>query len=211
VAAASEGRNARRRREALERQQSKEAAERTEHRQRVRAAVLLVAGLLLLVGLGIAYLVVQDRRVDALERRLAVPGCTTDTRADGTKGGGHVTDPTYAVEPPAGGDHLEDWSKAGTYSAADAPADGLLVHSLEHGYVILWHRSDVPAEVVSRLRQVAQRHRDDVLVVERPGSPVPVAATAWGQRLLCQDAQVDAIEAFLDLYVGEGPEDVPRG
>lgn len=50
----------------------------------------------------------------------------------------HVPDGTqvnYNSNPPTSGPHFEEWVKAGIY---DKPVtDGHLVHSLEHGYVIL--------------------------------------------------------------------------
>lgn len=38
--------------------------------------------------------------------------------------------------------------------------------------------------------------------------PVPVAATAWKRRLLCQAVEPDALTAFIDAYVNEGPEKI---
>lgn len=50
----------------------------------------------------------------------------------------HVPDETvveYNSNPPTSGNHYGDWTRAGVY---DKPvSDGHLVHSLEHGYVIL--------------------------------------------------------------------------
>ncbi|MBI2034934.1 MAG: DUF3105 domain-containing protein [Candidatus Levybacteria bacterium] len=50
----------------------------------------------------------------------------------------HVTDisgVTYNSNPPTSGAHFGVWAKAGTYSGVFS--DGYLIHSLEHGYVIL--------------------------------------------------------------------------
>jgi len=56
-----------------------------------------------------------------------------------------------------------------------------------------------------------QAERDkDVLVVERPTLTVPVAATAWGHRLLCQEVEREALVTFTGQYVNKGPEDVPH-
>jgi hypothetical protein len=50
----------------------------------------------------------------------------------------HVPDGTevgYNSEPPTSGSHYKEWIKAGVY---DNPIrDGHLVHSLEHGYIII--------------------------------------------------------------------------
>ena len=53
-------------------------------------------------------------------------------------GRGHVPETTtvkYNSNPPTSGKHYEVWTKAGVYGKSTA--DGHLVHSLEHGYVIV--------------------------------------------------------------------------
>ncbi|MBI4065553.1 DUF3105 domain-containing protein [Candidatus Gottesmanbacteria bacterium] len=48
---------------------------------------------------------------------------------------------TYNSNPPTSGPHLETWVKAGVY---DAPqSEGQLIHSLEHGYVIISYNCNV--------------------------------------------------------------------
>ena len=85
------------------------------------------------------------------------------------------------------------------------------MHSLEHGYVVLWHQSDLPEEQKEQLVAVEAANRGDVIVAERPSLPVPVAATAWGQRLLCGEVEPAALDRFAEEHVGNGPEDVERG
>ena len=51
---------------------------------------------------------------------------------------------------------------------------------------------------------------NDVIVVERATLSTPVAATAWGQRLLCGQVEPDVLQRFVTERVGNGPEDVPR-
>lgn len=47
----------------------------------------------------------------------------------------------YNFNPPTSGDHYPSWIKKGVY---DTPRpDGNLVHSLEHGYVIIWYDCSV--------------------------------------------------------------------
>lgn len=172
---------------------------------------VLVGGVLGAVALSSLAYVVLDRQRD--ERRLATAllaggACETDRRTDPTRGDGHVSDPVFRVDPPAGGDHTEDVAKAGVYAGDDVPDDGRLVHALEHGYVVLWHR---PGTSTSALEQLAEDHEGDVIVAERASLPVPVAATAWERRLLCTDLDANALELFVDAYVGDGPEDVRRG
>lgn len=175
---------------------------------------MLVAGGLATAALvAVGGYVVLDQRSDA-ELREALTGgsCEVDTEADSKRSAtGHVPNPTYTVEPPAGGDHNPSPARGGVYAGTRVPADGLLVHSMEHGYVVVWHQSDLPAEQKAELEAFEQRNQGDVIVAERPALPVAVAATAWQQRLLCGAVEPAALDRFAAQYVGKGPEDVERG
>jgi hypothetical protein len=175
---------------------------------------MLVAGGLATAALvAVGGYVVLDQRSDA-ELREALTGgsCEVDTEADSKRSAtGHVPNPTYTVEPPAGGDHNPSPARGGVYAGTRVPADGLLVHSMEHGYVVVWHQSDLPAEQKAELEAFELRNDGDVIVAERPALPVAVAATAWQQRLLCGAVEPAALDRFAAEYVGKGPEDVERG
>ena len=52
----------------------------------------------------------------------------------------HVTDiagVTYSSNPPTSGSHFPVWAKPGVYDRLIS--DGYLIHSMEHGYVIIWY------------------------------------------------------------------------
>jgi hypothetical protein len=134
-------------------------------------------------------------------------GCTTDTQSD--PGRAHVNNPTYAVNPPAGGDHYPVPSAAGIYTA-NPPPDGQLVHSLEHGYVIIWFDPATEAADLQNIVAAAQKYPADTLVVPRTGMPAPVAATAWHQRLLCQGLNSKALISFIAEWRNKGPERIPH-
>lgn len=201
-------------RRSASREERASAAQRDARRQRTRRVlgVGASAGVLLLAVAG--YVVYDNRKDAALERTLTAGGvCATDDETDPTDapGSNHVPAPTFAVDPPAGGNHTAGVSRAGVLRGEAATNLGPIVHALEHGYVVLWQRPDLAEEQRKVLTDLAASRPEDVLVVERPGLPVPVAATAWGQRLLCQQAVTAPLAAFADEYVGDGPEDVPRG
>ncbi len=186
------------------------AESRANVRRALVAGVLATAVLAAVVGL-----VVLNRRGDAELRKALTSGtCEVDTKSDPTGGpnNNHVPSPTYGVNPPSAGNHLGTGStSSGVYAGTRVPPDGLLVHSLEHGYVIVWHQPSLPQAERDRLGDFQRAHDGDVIVVERASLPVPVAATAWEQRLLCQQVEIDVLERFLDTYVGKGPENPPRG
>lgn len=190
------------------------AAHRRSQRQDKLRRAGVTAGVVLLGGAVVAAFVLLDRRGDAqLEAELTAGSCEVDTRSDPTRPAGqnHVPTPTFSVNPPAGGDHAASAARAGVYGQGSTPDDGVLVHSLEHGYVIAWHHPDLPQDQLEQLTDFQSRHDEDVIVAERSDLPVPVAATAWGQRLLCQEFEAATVKRFFDEHVGNGPEDVGRG
>ena len=192
-----------------DRKQRQTAARKDDLRRK-----LVSAGLVAVLLGAVALYFVLDRRSDAeLRDALTSGSCEIDTEADPTRPAGqnHVPNPRYAVNPPAGGDHQASAARAGVYKAASVPADGLLVHSLEHGYVIAWHVPELPAEQLKQLEDYKNRHQGDVIVAERAGLPTPVAVTAWEQRMLCGAVEEGPLERFFDEHVGNGPEDLERG
>ncbi len=195
------------------RESQREAAARTAARETLRRR-LVAGGLVVVAAVAVGAYVVNNGRADArLDAQLTAGSCRTDTEADPTAGapGNHVPSPTYAVDPPAGGNHLGTGAaSAGTYAGAQVPSDGLVVHSLEHGYVVLWHQPGIPEADKARLKVLQEDNGTDVIVVERASLSVPVAATAWGQRLLCGAFEPEVLQRFVDERVGDGPEDVPR-
>ena len=184
---------------------------RQERREALRRK-LVAGGLATAAVAAVGGYLVVDRRQDAeLRDALTSGSCEVDTEADSISGGdGHVTAPSYSVNPPSGGDHLVSAARSGVYSGATVPADGQLVHSLEHGYVIAWHAADLPEEQKKLLEDFEAEHEGDVIVAERPSLPVPFAMTAWNQRMLCQEVEEGPLQRFFDEHLGNGPEDVER-
>ncbi|MBI5619858.1 DUF3105 domain-containing protein [Candidatus Gottesmanbacteria bacterium] len=71
----------------------------------------------------------------------------------------------YNSNPPTSGPHLPTWVKAGIY---DTPqSEGELIHSLEHGYVIVSYNCNVHLSAVSRQLSVVRQ----VFAHEEEGSP----------------------------------------
>jgi hypothetical protein len=63
---------------------------------------------------------------------------------------------------------------------------------------------------VAAVREAAEKYRRDVLVVERPDMPTPIAATAWEQRLLCDHADAERLGDFVEKARNKAPEKVPH-
>ncbi len=194
------------------RSQRIEAARRARRRKSLLVRVA-IGGIFVALVAGVAVRVLADRsQGEETRRQLTAGSCTFDTRADPTDPvpDNHVPNPTYEVDPPAGGNHDPQAARRAIYSQGQVPPDGQLVHALEHGYVIFWHRPDLSEEDRQALLDVAGRHEVDVLVVPRPSLPTTVAATAWGRRLLCGNVEPDALDLFTRTYRNQGPEKVPH-
>lgn len=100
----------------------------------------------------------------------------------------------------------------------------VLVHNLEHGYVVVWYSPELAEDQRAELVKWGERTVGDeplVLVAEYP-EPLPdggqIAYTAWGYRQLCDKFDAEVADAFVDRYtnfeapeVGVGPHDESDG
>ena len=178
-------------------------------RRNVRLGAIVVAALVGAVGLSMLRGSPSregPKLSGPLKESLEQNGCTVDSQTD--KGQKHIPAAAYSVNPPAGGDHDPVPSPAGFYDMTTVPTDGHLVHSLEHGFVVVWYQpAGLPAATVDGLRDLAGRLKW-VLVVPRPSMPTPLAATAWHRRLLCPDGAGAAgpVLTFVTAFRNQGPE-----
>jgi hypothetical protein len=123
----------------------------------------------------------------------------------------------WPTKPPAGGRHFQEWADDEAYE--EAPHINMLVHTLEHGRIIVWFKKSLPAKERANLKALYDEDTYQmVLTPDETGSPYQVAATAWngepqpngtGRLLGCpkyNDAVFDAIRTFKDEHRGNGPE-----
>ncbi|MEA2684829.1 MAG: hypothetical protein QOE93_24 [Actinomycetota bacterium] len=185
------------------------AAAAARRRRSIRNKALL-AGAVAVAIFAVGLVIQSDRRErDQQAAQFTTASCQFDRDSDDDAGSGrnHVPNPTYEVNPPAGGDHTPQAAGAGIFTAENAPADGPTVHALEHGYIVLWYRPDLDESSLTMLRDLAQKHAKDVLVVPR-AMEVPVAATAWHARVLCGAVETSTLELFITEFANGGPEKV---
>lgn len=177
-------------------------------RTRVALGVIVVVGL----GAGTTKVVADRRRSQRIKAAITSGSCRVDGRSDRDSGTGnnHVTSPELSVDPPAGGNHTAQAASAGEFTSSDLPSDGQIVHALEHGYVAVWYRPDVPGSTVDILRQLRTDFDRDVLLIPRSSLPVALAATAWHHRLLCDTEEFESLRRFVSAYRNKGPERVPH-
>lgn len=123
----------------------------------------------------------------------------------------HVSDIsgiTYNSNPPTSGPHYEEWTRAGVYE--EELPDGNLIHSLEHGYVIIsYNCPEGPHcdELIKKLPELANKKRLwKLIVVPRPRLDSQIALTAWGRIDKFNEYDEARIVAFIDAFRDKGPE-----
>lgn len=129
------------------------------------------------------------------------------------------SDVGYVLVPPAGGPHYSIWADFLVY---DAPVPwGFLVHSLEHGAVVLAYDSDIveASTVRDTMIDIRTMHgldpvcRDEewpnrIIVVPDPDLEWPIAVRAWEHVYDATCLDRPSIEAFITEHYAMSPEDL---
>ena len=144
--------------------------------------------------------------------------CNVVVQSFANEGNTHIAEgsPTvYCTEPPSSGNHYPVWANYVTYTKP--VADGYLVHSLEHGAIVIRYQcaSSCPT-VAADLQAVIDAHPLDpmcdgtiksrLILVPDPNLNVPVAASAWTwtYRATCVDAP--SLTAFINAHYAQATE-----
>lgn len=149
------------------------------------------------------------QRTTDLAQASRAAGCTTQSfRSEGRD---HVSEPvTYKSNPPHSGPHNIIPAEDGVY--LEAPPMENVVHSLEHGRVVVQFRPTASEELQGQLKSVFDEDPYHVLLMPNGEMPYEVAAVAWTEVLTCKQANLqvfDAIRAFKQRHRDRAPEFVP--
>jgi hypothetical protein len=117
----------------------------------------------------------------------------------------------YGTDPPTSGPHYPDPEPGGFYTTPIDP--GFLVHSMEHGGVIIYYdASELLPSDLTFLQTLASQHPgifSQVVVVPRVDPVDPIILTAWTHMLRLPMFDESRIDNFLNLFLGKGPEQPP--
>lgn len=204
---------------------------RRQQRSQERRKTLLVVGIAAVLSLGLIALTaipaILNRADDPANRTpasfgvpAAAASCDPEIAGKPVGSGDHVAEGTvvkYAVNPPTSGRHDGNFIRGARtfYEAADRPSVEKLVHSLEHGYTIVWYDSTVTGDRLEALRGLSERLTEGgatgTRVIAAPwtaedearGTLPPgkhVALSRWGKdrdfRQYCADVSGEVVEAF---------------
>lgn len=168
----------------------------TEHKLFIGIGTVTV---LIMVG-GIILISKQDAR---LNESLLGQEVNVESRNHVPEG----TEIRYNSNPPSAGSHYATTAHAGIYDTP--PADGNLVHSLEHGAVILWYKTDLPKEEIEKLKKIFNETSGKGIMTPRQSLDVPVAVSSWGRVLKLQAIDEAQIKAFFETNNNRAPERAP--
>jgi hypothetical protein len=112
----------------------------------------------------------------------------------------------YESNPPTSGIHNSNWIDPGVYTRVQAREK--LVHSLEHGMVVIYYdKPTVPvAEALDHWAGQFGAPWSGVVVAPKPGLGETIILAAWRRTLTLDPFDGDAGAAFIDAYRGRGPE-----
>ncbi len=180
-----------------------EARAAARRQRRIQMAGLGLVGVVLLVVLG-AW--VYNQASQPLPGQ-AMPIQSRDHIAVGAQ------HPPYNSNPPTSGWHYDTPLAAGIY---DTPqVDENLVHSLEHGYIIVSYdcaklNGLSCDDLKTKLSDLANQQRIwKLIVVPRDNMDAPIALTAWGRIEKLNTYDENSIRAFVSAWRDKGPEQTP--
>lgn len=118
--------------------------------------------------------------------------------------------PAYNSNPPTSGWHYSQPAEAGVYS--EPIPDENLIHSMEHGYVIISYNCATLSEtgcpdLVAKLTDLFNREGAwKQIVVPRPELDTTIALTAWGWIDKFNEYDEARILSFIARFRDRGPE-----
>jgi hypothetical protein len=123
----------------------------------------------------------------------------------------HVEDGTvveYNSDPPTSGPHYAVPQSPGFYD--EVIPDGHIVHSMEHGYIIVWYDCDqLSADDCETLKKDIQNFvsgRAKTIGLPRSGMETPIALTSWGRLLRLDEWDANAAREFHRANLNKAPE-----
>ena len=209
-------------RERLEREAAEQKAAKRKRLVQIVGGVVVGAVVVVGVVLVIAGGGKDDGRDEGtLNAAAKTAGCVVRSFPD--EGAAHVTKTLtikdFKTNPPTSGDHNVNPAQDGVYAPGNEPELQNWVHTLEHGRILFQYKPGTPAPRIAQLQTLFNEPVLDsgngyhsVLMQNNTKMPFEVAAVAWRHYVGCpkfSDQAIEAMRAFREVYVDQGPEQVP--
>jgi hypothetical protein len=113
----------------------------------------------------------------------------------------------YKSNPPTSGPH---WVGVAGPGIKDKPVpDELVLHSMEHGAVVVWYREDLEPSEIEKIKIAFNESSGKKIMLSRKDLDVPVALTSWGYLLKLQTVDEAKIKEFIETNNDRAPEKAP--
>jgi len=115
--------------------------------------------------------------------------------------------PEYNSNPPTSGWH---WvGVAGPGIKDEIVPDELVLHSMEHGAVVVWYREGLDQSDIDRIKEAFNSASGKKIMLARKNLDVPVALTSWGYLLKLKTIDEMKIKDFIEINNDRAPEKAP--
>ena len=188
----------------------KTSTRRPAQRQR-QVPIGLIIGVIIAIGLvGLIGYAVWAAQQPEPQLGTAYPIASREHIQFGQQAVDHNTD------PPTSGQHYDNPSEAGFYDVA--PADEFMVHSLEHGYIVVYFNcTDLSETACEALQTEIDDAMDRAGNSRNTGTPKLIAAprpsmdnlvtfTSWGRLYRTDAFDAEELLTYVDLYRDKAPE-----
>jgi len=109
----------------------------------------------------------------------------------------------YNSNPPTSGNH---WSQPAEWGFYSTPLpDEQLVHNLEHGGIWISYK-DVDEETITKLKDIANKYPQALIVTPRTPNDVKITLASWGRLLRLDKFDEELISSFIKNNVNKAPE-----
>lgn len=189
--------------------QERIAAAKKKQRAKRRKRILIAAAVAVVLAGGIAF-AMQRNAADraSAERAAKAAGCgpiLTFKNQGREHLGPNATYNNYNSNPPTSGPHNPSPAPWGSYP--DPVEKERLVHNLEHGGIVIYHKG-LPGAQVDRLESFVDSYRDAVISVPDDSIDKPLVMTSWTRMRKCEQFSAQAVEGYIEEWCGKGPEKV---
>ena len=122
--------------------------------------------------------------------------------------GGHTDQPVaYPMTPPVSGQHFQSAAPCGIHN--EQIEDELFVHSLEHGAVaVLYDPEQVERATIRDIEGLVGEFNERTISAPYAGMDTPITVASWAEMMRLPDYDEGAIRAYIDEFIGTGPEDI---
>lgn len=115
-----------------------------------------------------------------------------------------VSAPEYNSDPPTSGPHVDTPAPCGIYR--QAVPDVSVLHSMEHGAVVIHYDPSIEPALQAQLEDIARSVGGELIVTPRPDMGDGIVLTAWTKRLSVDGIEENVIRAFVTEFANRSPE-----